>query len=522
MQSESDFLALSQSRSVLDRNDLWALGLGLPLVACWLWFADLGGYPTNDDPFYGRPAQILADESRFQLVTQAGELAASSAAHAAFGGGLSWLIGFSYRTLFLVVIIQLWLAALALYVLAREAGRSRWFSLFWGSVFLANPLCFGHAFTFMTDAPAASWGVLAVFFFRRGLCGFTGAGQSNVWLLAGSVAVGVAFWMRQTHVLYCSFPVAGLCLMWYRGELSGKRCFRGVWTSVCPAAVAVILFESGWLVFGDGLIGQKGRLHVVAPEGFDWYQNAINIYGVGILMGFLVLPLLPLLLERLRMLKQINTQTDHGPPKIWKWSMLFGASIVVLWSMPLIVTQGRACLTSATGSVVANAHFGPIFLSDFEIPERWGDMGGVDWPNWVWASLTALAIVNLAALASCLVPSIQAWLSDQPQSRLHSAITFGLVTTAIPIVLVILSVSTGVLDRYWMMLLPILFALVPEIIVFSGRATRALATGLLFVQLCMSVVFARDFLTWNQRERTVKCILQGSLSWRICFLELGA
>ncbi len=487
----------------LNRLDLWALCLGWPLLACWCWFAGLGGYPTNDDPFYGRPAQILAEESRFQLVRQSGELSASSVAHVIIGGALTWLIGFSYHNLFLAVILQLWLAALAVYALARAAGSSRWFAFFWGSVFIANPLCFAHGFTFMTDAPATSWGVFSIFFFRRGLCESAHMKSAAKWLLCGSLAVGVAFWMRQTHVLFCGFPVAALTWLWMRGGLIGKNWWWGVVASVAPAAVAVLLFESGWLVFGDGFFGEEGRLHVVAPHGFNWYQNAINVYGVGILMGFLTLPVLPVLIGHYRESVQAQEasriqSTAQLQSTAQRWSLIAAIGVVVLWLLPLVATQGRACLTSATGTVMANAHFGPIFLSDFEMPERWGDMGGVVWPNWMWAGLTVIAILNLGALISCLVPSIFDWLGKTRSDASNAAITFGLFATAVPMSLVILSVSTGVLDRYWMLLLPIVFAIVPELVGCVKWEYRWLTSGLSIAQLAMSIIFARDFLVWNQ------------------------
>lgn len=488
--------------------------LGLPLFICWWWFGELGGYPTNDDPFYGRPAQILADESRFQMVTQAGELSASSVAHVLIGGGLSSLLGFSYRTLYLAVILQLWVGGWALYAGAREEGCSRCLALMWGAVFVINPLSFAHAFTFMTDAPAMSWGMLSLYLYRRGLRQSSSLLSCLKWFAVGSLAVAVAFWMRQTHVLFCGFPVASLTLLWYRNQITlGHWCW-GVLASLFPAALAVLLFESGWLVFGDGLWGEQGRLHVVAPQGFDWYQTAINIYGLGILLGFLMLPLLPVLMHR--WLTDYSLPSAASPAnKLWTRPALWMAMAAgLLWTAPLLATQGRACLTSATGSVIANAHFGPIFLSDFEVPERWGDMGSVTWPQWVWVALTAAAIVNLTALLGCLLGCLRGcllgclrgWRSAAIDSCQRSTVdgivrqaaNCGLVATAIPIILAILSVQTGVLDRYWLLLLPVVFTLGAQL---SGPKLGRLgwvASGLLLLQLTLSVAFARDFLIWNQ------------------------
>jgi hypothetical protein len=489
----------------LNWRDWAGLCVGVPLLLSWMCFAELKGYPTNDDPFYGRPAQILADESRFQLVRQAGELSASSVMHILIGGGLAWLTGFSYRSLFLAVIWQLWLAAAMLYLMAREGGCNRWFAFFWASVFLANPLSVAHAFTFMTDAPAMSWGMIAVYGFRRGLVKTIASGRTGKWLWIGSVAVGIAFWMRQTHVLLCAFPVGGLCWLWYRQQLTPRQVAWAVLASLVPATVAVLLFESGWLVFGDNVVGDEGRLHTILPTGVDWYQTAINVYGAGILIGFLLLPVWPVLIAQ-------GWASPWGLAELPKWSGKVATgmalSIGALWIFPLVATRGAACLTSATGSVLSNAHFGPIFLSDFENSERWGDMGGVAWPGWIWAGLTALAILNLATGFGRLIPTVISWFQVKQTRVPRAALTFGLFSAAVPIILVVLSVRTGVQDRYWMLLLPIVFASVPEMVGARqrnglgrdavSRVVQGSACALLLLQFGFSMVMARDFLVWNR------------------------
>jgi 4-amino-4-deoxy-L-arabinose transferase-like glycosyltransferase len=142
--------------------------------------------------------------------------------------------------------------------------------------------------------------------------------------------------------------------------------------------------------------------------------------------------------------------------------------------IPFAATQGRASLTSATGTFIQNGHMGPIYLSDFMQPDRWGQMGGVGWPSWVWQILTLLAILNSGLLVCWLTAGYFPAGSrgdgtghrqnrlPYAQRRLNSAIVFGLAAAACPILVVILSISTGVLDRYWMTLFPLLFAIVPE------------------------------------------------------------
>ncbi len=480
---------------------LQVLSLGLPLLLAWVGFADLGGYPSNDDPFYGRPAKVMAEESRFTVVRQAGELSASSAAHVAIGGALAWTCGFSYRVLYLAVILQLWLASLLIYAISREVHCSHTGGLLWASIFLFNPLCCGHGFTFMTDGPAMCWGVMAIYCFGRGL-----RRNTSMWFWFGSLSIGVAFWMRQTHVLLAGYPLASLGVLCLVGKLN-KTIFFHALATVVPAALAIGLFESGWIVIGD-----QARVHTVAPTQLDVRQTITNLYGLCILLGFLLLPAFPMVLARLRRRRTVDSQSQKLPaqPTRFDWPIWMAGLATAILMTPLVATQGRACLTSATGTFIQNAHLGPIFLSDFEQPERWGDMGGVTWPNGIWTLLTLAAILNCGALLAVCLQWVHRNFGMTNIRQHHVGLTSvcGLLFSALPIVVVILSVRTGVLDRYWMLLLPIVFAVIPEIIgdirapaattTFTSRLVRWSCVGLLVAQIVFSLVMVRDFLAWNQ------------------------
>ncbi len=503
-----------------DRGDWLAVLLGVPLLVAWWSFADLGGYPANDDPFYGRPAKILAEESRFQIVRQMGELSASSAAHVVIGGSLAWLFGFSYRILFLAVMLQMWLASLAAYFCSRQAACTRAISLFMGAVFLFNPLCFGHCFTFMTDGPAMCWGWFAVAAYTQGI-----KRRSSTWLLLGSCAVAIALWIRQTHVLLSLFPVVAFGWQWIGRQLSLRQFVARCLLSTVPAALALLLFESGLVVFGD-----EGRIHTVAPKALDMRQIIINFYGLMALLGFLLLPMMPMFVGRL--LHPLFDRSSQSNRAIG-----FEHIVALVWSLlllaPLLVSSGRACLTSATGTFIQNAHFGPIFLSDFEAAERWGDMGGVIWPNWVWVVLTIASIFNISAIAGGVAPTLVRSLFHPRSATSQTAIELSLCATALPIIALVLSVRTGVLDRYWMLLLPLVFAFIsqntsrtpqqPDRKSNSSSSsrrshhplTRVAAVAILVGHLSVSIVFARDFLVWNQtRWRQVDTWLAAGLQAR--------
>ncbi len=460
--------------------------LGLPSLATWLAMEPLSGFPSNDDPFYGRPAQIFAEEGRYRVIRQSGELSASSVLHAVLGGTAGWLFGFSYRILFLVVIIQLWLAAIAIYALSRAAGLDVAASWFLAAIFSFNPLVFGHGFTFMTDGPAMAWATWALFLFDRGLR------MSRMrWLWLGSILAGAAFWMRQTHVVVIGYPIAVLSFScFYQRDF--KSWFSSVFACTLPAMASVLLFECGWIVFGD-----DSRVHTILTEELNHWQLLINIYGLALLVGFLLLPVMPWLAQDFRKhCKQWGLKFNQWPATAVV-TMLTSSALMV----PLVLTQGRAVLTSATGTFIQNAHLGPIFLSDFEVPGRWSDMGDVVWPSWVWQSLSLLGILNIGLLSGRFWTCIRSWWKPSEAQLSDASITFGLAAVACPILGVILSVRTGVLDRYWMLLVPIVFMMLAVMLAGSqiaSRFVRRLCLALLIAQLAFSIVMVRDFLVWNQ------------------------
>ncbi|MFP6670876.1 MAG: hypothetical protein VB857_05615, partial [Pirellulaceae bacterium] len=99
-----------------------AVVLAVPLVASRFWFDDLGAYPQNDDPYYGRPTKIWIEENRVERISQYGLLSASGFAHFAWGTLVGKVTGYSYQNLHLSVAIMAWFGALALYGIGRELG----------------------------------------------------------------------------------------------------------------------------------------------------------------------------------------------------------------------------------------------------------------------------------------------------------------------------------------------------------------------------------------------------------------
>ncbi len=367
---------------------VWSL-FALPWLALWKLFEDLGGWPSNDDPFYAKSLAIWSAEGEWRWVRQAGELTASSAGHQALG----WLVternAFSYRSLFLVCIAQQSLACCCLFFASRRLGVSFGVALLLGLTLLFCPLYFGHAFTFMTDGPATAWIVIG------SCCMMVGAAGGRVrWMLAGSLAVGWSYWFRQTGALLLAAPLcAQLILMLARKDISAKRVAL-FFASTGPGALMIAAFECGGL-FSPSV----SRLKDVAPaiDAAYWKEVLVAAYGGVLIIGWFMLPWLWGALQSMMQLMRRDSV------KSFATANACALCILVFGVTPWIATSGNACLTNSTGTFVQNAHFGPIFLSDMDEPGRWSQLGGVAWPLLFWKALSLLAVVSCSVVVWWIV-----------------------------------------------------------------------------------------------------------------------
>ena len=506
--------ALSQSHALPSLRMLFVVWscVALPWVVTWFALADLGGWPLNDDPFYAKPLALWVAHGEWQWVRQYGALTASSVAHVLTGALVVSENSVEYRWLFLVCIAQLSLGAAAMFLAARAldvAAPIAWLAAFTLATF---PLVFGHAFTFMTDGPATAWAAIAC------ACAAIGIVRSDWrWLCVASLAVGWGYWIRQTNGLLLLAPLAALSLMRLnkgqrkdiaqgRNQGQGKEsahlvgCFDQ-WPRVIDwlalsffAAASIVLLESGWL-FPSSLV----RSQDIAPTTGDSFlhKTLVAAYGWVLICGWYALPWLVLFVDEAR------RHSRRMKPGVGRLCSLGAVVGLICAMLPLVTSSGRACLTSATGAFIQNAHYGPIFLSDMDEPGRWGTLDGVAWPLWIWQLLSVLAIISASCLAWWLLCTLAHWFVERSTGEHHprsaSALGFALMICASALAIVLLVEPH--MDRYWLFLLPALSVwwlhLAAQYRWQLSRTAAAWACLWIVAHTAMSVVFTHDMLAWN-------------------------
>ncbi len=466
---------------------LWGC-MAVPFLAVWVVFAEYGGWPLNDDPFYAKPIAFWAVGDGFQWVRQGGELTASSVAHVVTG--MLAVIGreFAFRPLFLVCIAQQSLGAAALYLLARALGLSFCMAIFASFSLASFPLYFGHAFTFMTDGPATAWSCIACVFLVWGCV-------KNDWryLCVGSMAVGWGYWIRQTNGMLILAPLVALNLNRWQRESSMRPGLKQFAAVLIGFGFSCLLLETGLF-----LPSSLGRVDDVSPSPDSGYAKRVVIaaYGYLLLCGWIAIPWLPLMVrEALR----ARVKLTLGSRRI---CTSIACLVLFLGLLPLVLTQGRACITNSTGAFIQNGHFGPIFLSDMDEPGRWGELGGVEWPLRVWTALSVLALMSIGAIVWWVAWTAVQWCSCttyMTDSRLDAALGLFLMTGLSAVA--ILFLVEPHMDRYLLFVFPpliISWLLIAAICEWKlSRFATAWAAIWIVLHLGISVVFAHDMLAWN-------------------------
>ena len=108
-----------QPRASLRNHILACVVIALPWIIGSALFNGFERFPHNDDWLYARSVQGWMESGDYHHVTQHGELAASVAAHVAWGKVLHFSQPFSMNTLHFSQAVAAWLACCAVYVLAQ-------------------------------------------------------------------------------------------------------------------------------------------------------------------------------------------------------------------------------------------------------------------------------------------------------------------------------------------------------------------------------------------------------------------
>ena len=470
-----------QPRASLRNHILACVVIALPWIIGSALFNGFERFPHNDDWLYARSVQGWMESGDYHHVTQHGQLAASVAAHVAWGKVLHFSQPFSMNTLHFSQAVAAWLACCAVYVLAQYIGVRFLASCTLALVIAVCPLFYGHSFTFMTDVTALSLVAIATLCFHLALRDLP-EHVSQRWLVTGGFAAALAFWCRQTHILCLVYP--GLLLLTHCRELRFCGLRRHLALLVVIPLAAVLAFEWNLIVPGD-----DERIGIVLPKDWDlhrWKQIAIHLYGMCLILGLLALPLFPFLARTAFCYRPIGRICGAG------WV----TAVVAIGLLGVFITYGgRLFITQTTGYFLQNGHFGPILLADAKI----SSMADVIWPDWIWQVISVGCILSFSVIVWWTV-KLATTADSVIRRRTVAMAGFGAVAT-----LFMLALITAVMDRYWMILfVPCIYVLatalgeLKEFVIspWWRRSGMLIGVGLFWISLVMT----HDLLAWNEQR----------------------
>ena len=251
----------------------------------------------------------------------------------------------------------------------------------------------------------------------------------------------------------------------------------------------------------------------ISPSQDSGYVKRVVIaaYGYLLLCGWIAIPWLPLLVHEALRARVCLTLTSR------RICNAVASLVLFLSLLPLVLTQGRACITNSTGAFIQNGHFGPIFLSDMDEPGRWGELGGVDWPLWMWTTLSVLALMSIGAIAWWIAWTAVQWCSRTTyvaDSRLVASLSLVLMI-GLSAVAILLFVEPH-MDRYLLFLFPPL--IISWLLIAAkcewklSRFAIAWAATWMVLHMGIAIVFTHDMLAWNDaRWRFVNAQLNAGL-----------
>lgn len=162
-------------------------------IICIIVVNPIGDFPLNDDWAYGKVVQSLLEKHYLQFP---GEVAVTLITQALWGALFCLPFGFSFTALRFSTLTLGLIGILATYSLLRETGASRMLAFIGALLILTNPLYFALSNTFMTDVPFFSFSMLSFYFFVSGI-----KKESNIKIIIATALAGVATLTRQIGII---------------------------------------------------------------------------------------------------------------------------------------------------------------------------------------------------------------------------------------------------------------------------------------------------------------------------------
>ena len=455
----------------------------LPLAALMLITVALvpprGDFPLNDDWIYAKTVEATLESGTYAPNPYSDP---TLIAQVYWGALFCSVFGYSFTVLRASTLVLCLLGAWAAALCVRSRGMPHAAALFFGALFIANPIVMNLSYTFMTDVPFLAVSTISGLFFLKSL-----EKEMALYVLLGSCAAVAAFFIRQFGLLLPAAFAATWVVLLIRKRTSLSWEF--------PSALL-----APWAVAG-GLLLVLPKLGMGAGEDWNWYdlgytmlERARAVLG-HVLVGSVYVSLftLPILIGRLWPAAETKR---WGGWRIAGFAALAGlVSYFVLLPRPhRLPLMGNAIYDLGVGPMLLR---GSVIDSEIPAPLRIG---------WGWWPITALCVLASALfILECLPAAFRAVIrrpeegQDPEKGGPGAGQDLFLFMWGLAMLLILAAPAIPVrFDRYF------IIALVPWGILslkyakigVKKRPTVA-AVSALAVMYVFSVVCLQDYMAWN-------------------------
>lgn len=444
-----------------------SLRIGIALLFCLTVVAvdPRGDFPLDDDWDFALTSWDLALHGEMQRSPFA---AATSYTQAIWGAAWTLLFGQSYTVLRASTLALALASVLLILAILRRAGVSYWLALFGAVAFLAHPLFFWSAFTFMTHVPTVLLGALALWLFMRGV--ESGAGLFHV--LAAIVGIASVF-SRQTAVVNLLTMLAVVLIL---RERIGPR-----WRTVLAIYAGALLFLGGLLVSTDLILSSDATAVHAARLNADWlfvplHHSFFNAQNAALFYAPLLLPAVMGL--------------GRQP---FRWTSLLPITTLFAVASVHMILLGRPIPYFNGGNVFSDLGLGPHTLRDtftFRMPYPYHLPYG-----------SRLVLMALSTVAAIVVAAILVRWSRRDDAETGARAV--LIRYCAAYCLIGTAIHCGMrlyFDRYsidTMWPLPILLTVLASRTAIP-RWGRLVAAGVLAIVFVFSLTFTSEYLSWNR------------------------
>lgn len=429
---------------------LFKVGLIFIFLAMVVLVNPVGDFPLNDDWSYGLAVERLLrghlELGRWSAMTLIGQVL--------WGTLFAWPLGFSFTALRISTLVLALGAIITTYLLLLEVQRSRRMAFFGALVFLACPLFFPLANSFMTDVPFVAVSLIACLFYLRG-----GKKEKKWELILGSLFATWAILIRQLGLI---LPLA-FCLTYKKK--SWKYLFIA---SILPIGVYLLYILFFQKQIADTTMSQEktsllfNSLKTPIESFFKLISNGIIAL---IYVGFLTLPF-----------------SCVGILDVWKArgerSSNFFLAFLLIW---LVVMIGYFHKMPYWGNTLYNFGLGAIVLHDKSFLHL-SNMPHL--PNSFWIFFALLGMAGTTFLIKILFAKWKkSWVSW--------------FFVAVQVLYFLPLGLTGLFDRYVLLMIPCTLVLLSQSLETS-RLGWCLGSCLVAIYLLFTIAGTRDYLAWNR------------------------